>query len=53
MRRSSKQQAAIAIPAGPESLGDSFRKGALLGQKWQYQAKFAKIVPEHLKVCHI
>ena len=45
--------------AGPESLEDYFQKGALLGQKAglnllrQYQTKFAKTVPEHLKVCHM
>ena len=42
--------------AGPESLEDYFQKGALVGPKslvHRYQAKFAKTVAEHLKVCHI
>ena len=46
--------------AVPKSLEEFFQKSALLGQKaalnlWyvDIKAKFAKTVPEHLKVSHI
>ena len=48
----------LPSPARPESLEDYFQKRCTFGSKSGTkslvpQAKFAKTVPEHLKVCHI
>ena len=39
--------------AGPESLGDYFQKGALLGQKAALNIWYLDTRPNSQKVCHI